>query len=76
MEDVLHFEYHFQYLSPSSGFFFYEMLIEIGMDAFDFVALLIGQGLRIDISIGGCQWYWHHWFWHLMTFSTYDGPQL
>jgi hypothetical protein len=54
MEDVLHFEYHFQYLSPSSGFFFYEMLIEIGMDAFDFVALLIGQGLRIDISIGGC----------------------
>jgi len=29
------------------------MLIEIQMDAFDFVALLVGPGLRIGIGIGG-----------------------
>jgi hypothetical protein len=33
--------------------FFYEMLIEIGMDAIDCVALLIGPRLWTDIGIRG-----------------------
>jgi hypothetical protein len=42
-----------EYLSPSPGFFPYELLMQIGKDAFDFVALLVGLVLAIGIGIGG-----------------------
>jgi hypothetical protein len=35
------------------GFSPYEMLIEIGMDAFDLVALLVGLIVEMGIGMGG-----------------------
>ncbi len=47
------FKILFQYLSSSFRFFPYEMLMEIGMDTFDLVALLVGPTLVIGIGMGG-----------------------
>jgi len=38
---------------PFLGVPLYEMLLEIGIEVFDFVALLMGLGLMMGIGIGG-----------------------